>query len=213
MQFNYIDENERELMESLEADKWTFVVDAEDRKKEATEIARSTMRKDRRSISACCAHVVWRDTRSDQYGFQAAYGLCPVSRIVRSIVGKELLWSNADSCSTSTSHGESISDDISRCSNHLSSRRFCTSSLTTIINSKSLSLFAVPFALLPNRKTFFGLAILTMRSVICFRPGSVTITHDYSVDRGRTQLHANPGRRGTLPPGELSRGSDLPEAL
>lgn len=48
MQFEYIDEDEREMMESLEADEWTSVVDADGRKNEAIEIARSTMRKDRR---------------------------------------------------------------------------------------------------------------------------------------------------------------------
>lgn len=109
--------------------------------------------------------------------------------MVRSIVGSELLWSNADSCSISTSQGDEISDEISMCNSRLSVRRSCTSSLTTIIKSKSLSLVAVPFARLPNRKTFFGFAILTMRSVICCRTGCVNITKDYTADRGRTQLN------------------------
>ena len=46
--FNYIDDDEREIIESLEADEWFSVADAEFHKAEATEIARSTMRKDRR---------------------------------------------------------------------------------------------------------------------------------------------------------------------
>ena len=46
--FDYIDDDEREIIESLEADEWFPVVDAESHKAEATEIARSTMRKDRR---------------------------------------------------------------------------------------------------------------------------------------------------------------------
>ena len=46
--FDYIDDDEREIIESLEADEWFSVADAESHKAEATEIARSTMRKDRR---------------------------------------------------------------------------------------------------------------------------------------------------------------------
>jgi len=92
-----------------------------------------------------------------------------------------------------------MSDDISRCSNRLRARKSCTSSLTTIKKSKSLSLVAVPFALLPNRKTFFGLAILTMRSVICCKTGWVSIIHDYTADRERTQLRAQPGQPRELP--------------
>ena len=47
-QFEYIDDDEREIIGSLEADEWISVVDADANKAEATEIARSTMRKDRR---------------------------------------------------------------------------------------------------------------------------------------------------------------------
>ena len=47
-QFEYIDDDEREIIESLEADEWISVADADIYKAEATEIARSTMRKDRR---------------------------------------------------------------------------------------------------------------------------------------------------------------------
>jgi len=47
-QFDYVDDDEREIMGSLEAGEWTTVADANDRKNEAIEIARSTMRKDRR---------------------------------------------------------------------------------------------------------------------------------------------------------------------
>lgn len=47
-QFDYIDDDEREMMESLEAGEWTSIDDVEDGTKEAIEIARSTMRKDRR---------------------------------------------------------------------------------------------------------------------------------------------------------------------
>ena len=46
--FDYIDDDEREIIDSLEADEWISVADAESYKAEATEIARSTMRKDRR---------------------------------------------------------------------------------------------------------------------------------------------------------------------
>ena len=47
-QFEYIDDDEREIIGSLEADEWISVADADINKAEATEIARSTMRKDRR---------------------------------------------------------------------------------------------------------------------------------------------------------------------
>jgi predicted DNA binding CopG/RHH family protein len=47
-QFEYIDDDEREIVASLEADEWISVADADISKAEATEIARSTMRKDRR---------------------------------------------------------------------------------------------------------------------------------------------------------------------
>jgi predicted DNA binding CopG/RHH family protein len=47
-QFEYIDDDEREIVASLEADEWISVADADTGKAEATEIARSTMRKDRR---------------------------------------------------------------------------------------------------------------------------------------------------------------------
>ena len=47
-QFEYIDDDEREIITSLEADEWISVADADIYKAEATEIARSTMRKDRR---------------------------------------------------------------------------------------------------------------------------------------------------------------------
>jgi len=47
-QFEYIDDDEREIIASLEADEWISVADADINKAEATEIARSTMRKDRR---------------------------------------------------------------------------------------------------------------------------------------------------------------------
>ena len=47
-QFEYIDDDEREIIASLEADEWISVADADIYKAEATEIARSTMRKDRR---------------------------------------------------------------------------------------------------------------------------------------------------------------------
>ena len=47
-QFDYIDEEEREIIESLEADEWNTVPEAEIDKTVAAEIARSTMRKDRR---------------------------------------------------------------------------------------------------------------------------------------------------------------------
>jgi len=47
-QFDYVDDDEREIMGSLEAGEWTTAADANDRKNEAIEIARSTMRKDRR---------------------------------------------------------------------------------------------------------------------------------------------------------------------
>ncbi len=46
--FEYIDDDEREIIASLEADEWISVADADIDKAEATEIARSTMRKDRR---------------------------------------------------------------------------------------------------------------------------------------------------------------------
>lgn len=46
--FDYIDDDERDIMDSLEADEWVSVADAQSHKAEATEIARSTMRKDRR---------------------------------------------------------------------------------------------------------------------------------------------------------------------
>ena len=48
--FDYIDDDEREIIDSLEADEWISVADAESYKAEATEIARSTMRKDRLMI-------------------------------------------------------------------------------------------------------------------------------------------------------------------
>ena len=48
MRFAYIDDDEREIMESLEADEWTSVADVDTKKKEAIETARSTLRKDRR---------------------------------------------------------------------------------------------------------------------------------------------------------------------
>jgi predicted DNA binding CopG/RHH family protein len=47
-QFEYIDDDEREIVASLEADEWISVADADISKAEATEFARSTMRKDRR---------------------------------------------------------------------------------------------------------------------------------------------------------------------
>lgn len=47
-QFEYIDDDEREIIASLEAEEWISVADADINKAEATEIARSTMRKDRR---------------------------------------------------------------------------------------------------------------------------------------------------------------------
>ncbi len=47
-QFEFIDDDEREIIGSLEADEWISVADADINKAEATEIARSTMRKDRR---------------------------------------------------------------------------------------------------------------------------------------------------------------------
>ena len=46
--FDYIDDDEREIIDSLEADEWISVAGAESYKAEATEIARSTMRKNRR---------------------------------------------------------------------------------------------------------------------------------------------------------------------
>jgi predicted DNA binding CopG/RHH family protein len=47
-QFEYIDDDEREIIASLEADEWISVADVAGHKAEATEIARSTMRKNRR---------------------------------------------------------------------------------------------------------------------------------------------------------------------
>ncbi len=46
--FDYIDDDERDTIGSLEAGEWTAVADVEQRKSEAIETARSTMRKDRR---------------------------------------------------------------------------------------------------------------------------------------------------------------------
>ena len=47
-QFDYIDDEEREIIDSLEADEWVSIADADTYKAQAIEIARSTMRKDRR---------------------------------------------------------------------------------------------------------------------------------------------------------------------
>ena len=64
-------------------------------------------------------------------GLQAAYKVCPVSRIVRSMVGSEHLSANADSCSISTSHGNPRLDEISRCTDCRRPRRSTVSSSTT----------------------------------------------------------------------------------